>query len=98
MFAHPSEALVAEELDHLGIRWLYEPTLLELEPGAEPKLGMRPDFYLLDHDLYLEVSWGDQRSKKNAKVRALEQRGVHVTLLRRHDFKHLRESILLALM
>lgn len=42
----PMERLIAEALDKAGIAWLHEN-----DPGNAARL----DFYLPDHDLYIEV-------------------------------------------
>jgi hypothetical protein len=90
-FAHSSERFLAEMLDFYGIDWVYEPVEFALDWDAEgrPTAGFRPDFYLPDHDLYLELTTLRQRlvTKKNAKVRRLCELhpGLNIRILYRKD-------------
>jgi hypothetical protein len=74
-FAHPSERLFATLLDLYDIRWSYEPVEFPLQWDAlgNPTKGFRPDFYLPDQDLFVELTMADQRlvTRKNAKVRRM---------------------------
>ena len=62
-FAHNSERELARLFDFYGLRWEYEPHTFVLERGADgsPTRAFAPDFYLPDHDRYLEVTTLDQR-------------------------------------
>jgi len=72
-FAHPSEQLFARLLDLYEVRWAYEPYefALDWHPDGSPKAGFRPDFYLPDLHLLVELTAAEQRlvTKKNRKVR-----------------------------
>ena len=72
-FAHPSERSFALLLDVHEVRWEYEPIELALEwdGGGRPRRGFRPDFWLPDFGLFVELTTADQRlvTRKNAKVR-----------------------------
>lgn len=90
-FAHPAEASIAGLLDSHRVRWLYEPTtfpLLMTESGA-PLQSFTPDFYLPDHDTYIEMTTMRQSlvTRKNRKFRLLRERYPHlnVRLLYRRD-------------
>lgn len=72
-FAHPSERLFARLLTLYGYEWLYEPVEFPLtwNDRGVPTSGFRPDFYLRQHRLFVELTVLDQRlvTKKNRKVR-----------------------------
>ena len=95
-----SEQLVADTLDRLHVRWEYEPRLFELEHDEEGrcKRGFRPDFYLPDHDLYIEVTWARQTytTDKRSRARLLRARypGVRLAILYRRDFVDIRSRLL----
>lgn len=60
----------------------YEPVefVLEWDPTGRVTLGFRPDFYLPEFDLFIELTTLRQRlvTKKNRKVRTL--RALHPTV------------------
>jgi len=74
-FAHPSERLFATLLDLYGLRWHYEPFEFPLawDDDGRPTRAFRPDFYLPDHRLLIELTVADQRwvTRKNQKVRRM---------------------------
>jgi hypoxanthine phosphoribosyltransferase len=76
-FAHPSERLFATLLDLYQVRWCYEPFEFPLAWDREgrPTRAFRPDFYLPDHSLLVELTVADQRlvTRKNAKVRRMRE-------------------------
>ena len=94
-FAHDSERRVAELLDSYGIAWEYEPRtfVLERDRAGNPRSAFTPDFYLPDHDLYLEVTTLRQSlvARKTRKVRQLreQQPGVQVRILYQRDIERL---------
>ncbi len=94
-FAHESERRIAELLDFYEIAWEYEPRTFVLETGPDGRLrtAFTPDFYLPDHDLYLEVTTLRQSlvTRKNRKVRQLreQQPGVQVRILYQRDIERL---------
>ncbi|MDG1465190.1 MAG: hypothetical protein P8J19_05045 [Acidimicrobiales bacterium] len=95
IFAHESEQQVADLLDFYEISWDYEPRtfVLETAPDGNPRTAFTPDFYLPDHDLYLEVTTLRQSlvTRKNRKVRLLRERhpGIHIRILYRRDLERL---------
>jgi hypoxanthine phosphoribosyltransferase len=76
-FAHPSERLFATLLDLYAVRWRYEPFEFPLawDAAGRPTKAFRPDFYLPDHSLLVELTVADQRlvTRKNAKVRRMRE-------------------------
>ena len=66
-----------------------------LERGADgnPRSAFTPDFYLSDHDLYLEVTTLRQSlvTRKNRKVRQLreQQPDIQVRILYQRDIERL---------
>jgi hypothetical protein len=99
-FAHPSERLFSQLLTLYGHQWIYEPLEFPLawDEKGSPVRGFRPDFYLTEHRLFIELTVLDQRlvTKKNQKIRRFRdlypeipllvvyQRDFHA-LLRHHD-------------
>jgi cytidylate kinase len=83
-FVHPSEAEVARVLDFYRIRWQYEPTSFPLAWNAAGQIteAFRPDFYLPDLDLYLELTTLKQSlvTDKNRKIRKFRERYPNVQL------------------
>ena len=94
-FAHPSELQFARLLDFYGVAWEYEPQTFVLDRDAEgrPTRAFSPDFFLPEHDCYIELTTLSQKlvTKKNAKVRRLRQLHpeVNVRVVYRRDFRAL---------
>lgn len=94
-FAHPAEQDLARILSFYRIRWIYEPTTFHLEfrEDGRPAEQITPDFYLPDHDLYIELTTMRQRlvTRKNRKIRRLRESfpSVHIKLLYRRDYDRL---------
>jgi hypoxanthine phosphoribosyltransferase len=105
-FVHPSEQEFARFLDYYRIRWVYEPVAFPIaweagEPGPDgkaPRDGrvtemFAPDFYLPEHDLYVELTTMKQSlvTPKNRKLRLLKELypDVNVKLLYRKDYQQL---------
>jgi len=90
-FAHPAEAIVAELLSSFGVGWLYEPVTFPLITSAkgEPVQCFTPDFFLPDHDVYIEMTTMRQSlvTRKNRKFRLMRELYPHVDvrLLYRKD-------------
>jgi hypothetical protein len=90
-FAHESERRFARILDFYGVLWEYEPVefALDWDDHGRPMAGFRPDFWLPQPGLFVEVTTLNQRlvTKKNGKVRRLGQLypEVRVTLLYQRD-------------
>ncbi|MFY9783310.1 MAG: hypothetical protein WAK12_07230 [Acidimicrobiales bacterium] len=101
-FAHPSEQLFSQLLTLYGHQWVYEPIEFPLawDEKGTPIRGFRPDFFLPQRSLFIELTVLDQRlvTKKNQKVRRFRslypeipllvvyQRDYH-DLLRVHDLR-----------
>lgn len=95
----PSEREVADALDALHLDWEYEPRLFVLrEEDGVVQEGFRPDFYVIKHDLYIEVTKGKQPyvTRKNRKARMTRELypGVYVEIIYRAHFDDLRGRIL----
>ncbi|MGH2613798.1 MAG: hypothetical protein ACRDJC_01040 [Thermomicrobiales bacterium] len=96
-FAHPAEVQLARLLTFYGLRWAYEPTTFALRWGRDgrPEEFVTPDFYLPDHDLYLELTTMRQRlvTRKNRKFRLLREHypNVRVRMLYLRDFERLQD-------
>ena len=93
-FAHPSEQEFARFLDYYRIRWEYEPVSFPIASDGERATEMfTPDFYLPEHDLYVELTTMKQSlvTPKNRKLRLLRELypDVSVKLLYRKDYQHL---------
>lgn len=94
-FPHASERVAAEILDHYGVRWLYEPCRfpIEFDGDGRPIAYFSPDFYLVDYDLYIELTTMSQKlvTKKNRKVRRLNELypDIRIKVFYQKDFKAL---------
>jgi hypothetical protein len=90
-FAHESEQRFARILDFYGVVWEYEPVefALEWDSDGRPTAGFRPDFWLPQPGLFVEVTTLNQRlvTKKNGKVRRMGELypDVRVTVLYQRD-------------
>jgi hypoxanthine phosphoribosyltransferase len=93
-FAHPSEQEFARFLDYYRIRWVYEPVAFPTawEEGRVIEM-FAPDFYLPEHDLYVELTTMKQSlvTPKNRKLRLVRELypDVNVKLLYRKDYQQL---------
>jgi len=78
LFAHPSERAFARLLNLYGFAWSYEPVEFPLEWNE-----FRPDFYLPERRLFIELTVLEQRltTKKNQKVRKFRVLYPEVELL-----------------
>lgn len=93
-FAHPSEQEFARFLDYYRIRWVYEPVSFPVAwEGTRVSEMFTPDFYLPEHDLYIELTTMKQSlvTPKNRKLRLLRELypDVNVRLLYRRDYQQL---------
>lgn len=97
-FVNRAEVEVARLLDFYGIPWEYEPRSFVLEEDEEGRVleAARPDFYLPDQDLYLELTTMKQSlvTRKNRKIRKLRERypEIRVKLFYKRDFERLVEK------
>jgi hypoxanthine phosphoribosyltransferase len=93
-FAHPAEAEFARLLDFYRIAWRYEPTSFPLAWEGERVTEMfTPDFYLPEHDLYVELTTMKQSliTRKHRKIRRFKEvyPDANVQLLTRRDYHEL---------
>ena len=94
-FAHDSERLFAELLDYYEVPWEYEPVefVLAWGPDGQATSAFRPDFYLSEHGLFLELTTlrQDLVTPKNRKLRRLTELypDVNVRILYRRDYANL---------
>jgi len=97
-FAHPSERLFACLLDLFEERWQYEPVEfpLDWDEQGSPVSAFRPDFYLPDRGVFIELTTADQRlvTRKNRKVRRMRELypEVPIQIVYQRDFAALVSS------
>ena len=102
-FANRSELECAKILDFYGVPWEYEPRAFVLEQAEDGTIveAFRPDFYLPEQDLYLEVTVMKQSlvTRKNRKLRELRELypDVRVKLFYRRDIESLAQRYSLRL-
>ena len=90
-FAHESEERFARILDFYNVAWEYEPVefVLEWDRSGRPTAAFRPDFWLPNPGLFVELTTLNQRlvTKKNGKIRRLGELypEVRVTVLYQRD-------------
>ena len=96
-FASQAELECAKVLDYYGVPWEYEPTTFVLEEDENGRIveAFKPDFYLPEQDLYVEVTVMKQSlvTRKNRKLRKLRERypDVRVKLFYKRDIERLAE-------
>ena len=82
-------------LDFYDMPWEYEPTAfaVEWDDDGEPTRFFRPDFYLPDEDLFIEITTMNQKlvTKKNRKVRRLRELypDINCKVFYQRDYLHL---------
>ncbi|MBZ0158744.1 cytidylate kinase family protein [Candidatus Methylomirabilis sp.] len=83
-FAHPSEEEFAKVLDFYQIRWEYEPRTFPLawDEAGNAAEAFSPDFYLVDFDLFIELTTLKQSlvTEKNRKIRRFRELYPEVAL------------------
>jgi hypoxanthine phosphoribosyltransferase len=97
-FAHPAELEFARFLDYYRIHWTYEPMSFPIAWESERVIEMlTPDFYLPEHDLYVELTTMKQSlvTPKNRKLRRLRELypDVNIKLLYRRDHEQLLAQV-----
>ena len=92
-FAHESEEEFARLLDFYGVRWEYEPRTFPLRRSDDDGRileAFSPDFYLVDLDLYVELTTLRQGlvTDKHRKLRQMAQHypDVQIKLLHKRDY------------
>ena len=96
-FVNEVEVECAKILDYYGIPWQYEPRTFVLEENADGRVveAFKPDFYLPQQDLYLEVTAMKQSlvTRKNRKLRKLQARypDIKIKLFYKRDLERLAQ-------
>jgi hypothetical protein len=96
-FANDAELECAKLLDYYRVPWEYEPRTFVLEEAPDGTVveAFRPDFYLPDQDLYIEVTVMKQSlvTRKNRKLRKLRARypDIKIKLFYKRDIARLAE-------
>lgn len=108
-FAHPSEQEFANILDFYGIHWQYEPYTFPLRWDEQGNVieAFTPDFYLVDQDLFVELTTLRQSliRIKRRKIRLLRALYPHIRikmwsrkdfewLLRRYGLEEHRDNLI----
>ncbi len=94
-FSHPAEEAFARVLNFYEIEWQYEPMTFPLEWDEDGRVTMAfsPDFYLVEDDLYIELTTMKQKlvTKKNRKLRLLRELypDVKCKLMYRRDVENM---------
>ncbi len=97
-FGHESEKEFAKILNMHHIKWEYEPSEfpLEWDPEGNVIMAFRPDFYLSEHDTYVELTTMKRKytTEKNKKVRLLQELYPHIKIkiVYKKDFEQLAEK------
>jgi hypoxanthine phosphoribosyltransferase len=96
-FANRAELECAKILDYYGVPWEYEPRSFALEEDETGRVieAFKPDFYLPEQDLYVEITVMKQSlvTRKNRKIRKLRERypDVKIKLFYRRDLERLAQ-------
>ena len=96
-FVSPAELECAKVLDYYGVPWEYEPRTFVLEEDGNGRVveAFKPDFYLPEQDLYVEVTVMKQSlvTRKNRKLRKLRERypEIRIKLFYKRDIERLAE-------
>jgi hypothetical protein len=98
-FVNSIERECAQILDSYGVRWEYEPRTFVLERDVTGRVvsAFTPDFYLSEHDLFIELTAMKQSrvARKNRKVRMFRERYPHlrVKVIYRRDLERLAQLL-----
>ncbi|MBX3072217.1 MAG: hypothetical protein KF883_17065 [Thermomicrobiales bacterium] len=98
-FAHPTEQDLARVFSFYRVEWVYEPTTFHLtcDETGRPTEQVCPDFYLPQHDVYVELTTMRQSlvTRKNRKIRRLKEAfpTVQIRLMYRKDYDRLMGSV-----
>ena len=97
-FANASELEFARILDFYHIAWQYAPRAFAIEWDEAGKVtsSFTPDFYLPEHDLYIELTTLRQPlvTRKNRKIRRLRELypEINLKVLYAADYRKLLEK------
>lgn len=86
VFRSKLEARTAKIMDKYGVKWIYEPKRFIL-----PECTYKPDFYLPEFNIWLEVKW-DKNDPGLSKPYSLRKLGYKVTIVTHIDIKQLEDS------
>lgn len=92
---HPAEEIFSRILDFYGIAWEYEPRSFPLEWDKQGNVSeaFRPDFYLSEQELYIELTTLRPRLStiKNRKLRRLKELypEINIKLFKRREMRDL---------
>lgn len=88
-----SERCIADLLDTLRIDWDYEPRRLGTGLTGKAKRGLRPDFWLPEYNLYLEITEAEDPSRKRKKIAGVKNvHGITVILIDKAVLQQLRNG------
>jgi hypoxanthine phosphoribosyltransferase len=96
-FANRAELECAKVLDYYRVPWQYEPRSFALRWDDDGRVveAFKPDFYLPEQDLYVEITVMKQSlvTRKNRKIRRLRELypDVKVKLFYRRDIERLAQ-------
>ena len=94
-FVHSAEEIFARILDFYGIEWQYEPRSFPLHWDEKGNVteAFRPDFYLPQQDLYIELTTLRPRlsNHKNRKLRRMKELypEINIKLFKRREMRDL---------
>jgi hypothetical protein len=95
VFIHPIEAAFARILDYYGVSWEYEPRSFPLKYDHNGNVleAFRPDFYLPQQDLYVELTTLRPKltSKKNRKLKKIKELypQINIKLFKRRELRNM---------
>jgi hypoxanthine phosphoribosyltransferase len=94
-FSHPAEEAFSRIFDFYGLEWEYEPRTfpLEWDAAGNVTVAFRPDFYLPQQDLYVELTTlrPQLSNRKNRKLRRMNELypEVNIKLFKRREMRDL---------
>lgn len=95
VFIHPIEDAFARILDFYGVRWEYEPRTFPLKWDKHGNVieAFKPDFYLPDQDLYVELTTLRPKLtlRKNRKLKRLKEMypDTNIKLFKRRELRNM---------
>lgn len=95
VFIHPIEEAFARILNFYGVEWQYEPRTfpLEWDESGSVTEAFKPDFYLPQQDLYVELTTLRPKlvRRKNRKLRRIKELypEINVKLFKRRELRNM---------
>jgi hypothetical protein len=95
VFIHPIEEAFARILNFYGVRWEYEPRTFPLKWDKYGNVieAFKPDFYLPDQDLYVELTTLRPKLtlRKNRKLKRLKEMypETNIKLFKRRELRNM---------